>query len=448
MAFCTDFSKKRKEPMVTVRAYLSFRSWVVVLLCVLLSELVVKGSLVVPCVDRNEAYAGAWVASVDLLVQNHFFNDSNSMPVVSGEMASYFLLSNAMQETWDGIIHDGRSGAGFNKLKTASQAGGLAVQSADVLDFCAIHLSSVEQSGTHHGPAGASMDDRKAKRTNELHALLKPAIKSLRDETTTSSSTKDATHQVRSDTLVVIPYFAQKKWRMGESQLEHRPVYLQATYQSLVHHFGSSNIVVGVQNRADFEFVRSLGLSGTMPLKDVLKLHQTSAHMKNHQRSHTRLPVALIAEVVGLIKNKSDHYKAYKYVFYSEADMVFNIQPGLSKLMALVDTAPSMVLFPHRLMSYLPSYLAHHNKAAPAPEDELAGARGASSRHRCCSDLLNCTTKSHWVKFSAVPQIHSLYGIPVVLAASHESYRGGSFRLCSLFSRDGDSSSSTSCPGL
>lgn len=106
----------------------------------------------------------------------------------------------------------------------------------------------------------------------------------------------------------MIPYFAQVQWRNAESTLANRPLYLNATYFSLLTHYPSDNIMVAVQNDADHEFILNSGLK----LRAVIKVVITAT-------GFTKLPVAMLKEVIRRIETDDPLVAGIKYVFYCEA---------------------------------------------------------------------------------------------------------------------------------
>lgn len=351
------------------------------------------------------------------------------------------------------------------------------MQSADLFDFAAVHLSSLEKYASHV----PNNNNRKLRRIQEILTLVGP----VQNHFTLRNISRELS--LSKKTLVVIPYFAQVKWRTGESFLESRPLYLNSTYWSLRAQF--ENIVVGVQNQKDYDFItRDSGLR----FYDVIL-------MTINASGYTRLPVALIQHVQKCLLRKSHcPYSSFTYFFYSEADMVYNFRSfeklvnytfqAVSKKQHSIKTGkykklrsrelPPLILVPHRVMTYLPGHLNIVKKKQSYGKMDMLHSQSpiesytevspqlSNQPYSCCMDLFNCTTryepahplsnqKFHgiylllfrcvfiqivflirvqWRKL-AHPEvkIHSYLGLPVVLA-NHHYFNGGEFRTCNLTS--------------
>ena len=331
--------------------------------------------------------------------------------------------------------------------------GGVPVHTSDVLDFAGIHLSSFERYYNHLNKKSINKRERKIQ---EIQVLLSPSIRKLQDMHVHGIEDKAFKNSYGQDTLVVIPYFAQKQWRTAESILQNRPLYLNATYFSLVSHF--SKFAIAVQNEEDKKFAEE---------ESGLLLHAV-LHLKINARGYTKLPVAALQEVTRLALTGNKIMQNIKYIFYCEADMMYTMR-SMNTLMHSLNHE-SFVLFPHRLMTYLPGHLNHIDKKielsnikggnesdldpyfsletsafmsfinksqqgeeATEKEGGMQGQKREGSKYSCCSDLLNCTTRSHWHGLSSEGvRVNRLFGLPVVIATSHDPFEGGKFRVCNI----------------
>ena len=316
---------------------------------------------------------------------------------------------------------------------------GVPVHTSDVLDFAGIHLSSFERYYHHL----MKDKDKRSRKIEQIQALLKPSVERLQLLHASGMADMPFKNTYGEETLVVIPYFAQKQWRTAESILQNRPLYLNATYYSLISHF--SKFVVAVQNREDKNFIEK---------ESGLLLHAI-LQLKINAKGFTKLPVAALHEVTKLTMTGSKIMRNIKYVFYCEADMMYTMR-RMSTLMRSMQNN-EFVLFPHRLMTYLPGHLDYMKKGIETNvietndsdldpyflmengtfisiDDKIQKMRSRKgSKYSCCSDLLNCTTRSHWQELNSdVVSVHRLFGLPVVVATSHDPFEGGKFRVCNI----------------
>ena len=368
--------------------------------------------------------------SLKYLLHNH--------TLVNGEFSSFGMIDWRKRAIYSGVkIGKRRRGD--------TPGGGIPVHTSDVLDFAGIHLSSFERYYHHL----MKERDKRSKKIEEIQKLLAPSVEKLRIMHEYGVEDEGFKSSYGKETLVVIPYFAQKQWRTAESILQNRPLYLNATYFSLISHF--SKIAIAVQNEEDKRFAeKECGLS----LHAIL-------HLKINARGFTKLPVAALQEVARLAVAGDKLMEDINYVFYCEADMMYTMRK-MSTLMRSLNYE-DFVLFPHRLMTYLPGHLKHINKNFKASSveendddldpyfsmdistftssvkqsrDEANPQRQSvirENKYSCCSDLLNCTTRSHWHDLnSAGVSVSRLFGLPVVIATSHDPFEGGKFRVCNV----------------
>ena len=317
-------------------------------------------------------------------------------------------------------------------LYGADIGGGIPAHTSDVLEFAAIHLSSFERYNLH-----IPMKGKRSLLIREVHDLLHPSVEKLAHLNSQGIENSDFKQKIGSETLVMIPYFAQVQWRTAESTLQNRPLYLNATYYSLKSHF--DRFLVGVQNDLDYKFIANSGLS----IESILRLEISV-------KGHTKLPVAMLQEVLRRIKTDDASVRGINYFLYVEADMMFTMR-SMEQLMDKFQYENNLVLFPHRLMPYLPGYLRAIKKQPIGFEldpyftvsgDVRKRSFRSLSSYSCCSDLLNCTTRDHWqLAKSEMVKVHRLYNLPVVVATSHDPFEGGKFRLCNV-------SALQRCPGV
>ena len=177
-----------------------------------------NGFPVVPCFDRGEVYASCWIATKNLVLENKLFATTN-YSYANGEASTFYLIASNPKARW------WNSRNKFNSIKKNNNAllstGGIPVHSRFFLDFAAIHLSSLEKYASHI-PFTAQ---RKSTRISEIQSLVSPVLKNLEIE----AKEKNFISSDSLDTLIMIPFFNQVKWRTGESFLENRPLYLKAT---------------------------------------------------------------------------------------------------------------------------------------------------------------------------------------------------------------------------
>lgn len=190
-------------------------------------------------------------------------------------------------------------------------------QNTKVLDFSAIHLSSFERY-TDHLPR----ENKRQHKIDSVQKLLEPSVAKLIELSKKGLENRKFKQSFGEETLVMIPYFAQVQWRQAESILQNRPLYLNATYYSLITHFPGKSIMVAVQNDIDYDFIMTCGLL----LKAVVKVTVGTS-------GHTKLPVAMLQEVISRIEKKDVLMKDVKYVFYCEA--------GASHRIAISFSTPS-----------------------------------------------------------------------------------------------------------
>ena len=338
--------------------------------------------------------------------------------------------------------------AQFNNIPTPrrpkpeTNGGGIPFHSADVLDFAGVHLSSFERYYSH-----LRMPDKRRYKVEQIQNLLRPAVEKLMKLSMYSPESTDFKRSFGERTLVVIPYFAQKQWRTAESILQNRPLYLNATYYSLLRYF--PHFVVAVQNDKDRDFVENSGLK-------FRGIRQLTINTKGF----TKLPVAALQDVTNLIRINHEIIRGIRYIFYCEADMMYTIKEhAMIKMMQSFSVNKNVVLFPHRLMTYLPGHLNEIRKSYSYIEDinhhfNVAGSKRANESkignknireevsQSCCSDLLNCSTRSHWRDiYDQKVVVSGLYGLPTVIASSHDPFEGGKFRVCNL-------TDTKACPGI
>jgi hypothetical protein len=380
----------------------------------------------------GEIYSGSWLAAADLFVHNDRLLAQN-LSYANGEMSTFLMIDWRKREKFSNIP--------VNKPieKNEILGGGIPVHTSDVMDFAAMHLSSFERYSSHI--KGSNKDDQLVQ---QVLSLLSPAINKLKETLIFGVDRSDFKRRIGAQTLVLIPYFAQVQWRTAESKLSNRPLYLNATYYSLKSHF--SRFIIAVQNDKDYNFVANSGLQ----VDNILRVEVGDG-------GHTKLPVAMLQHVIRGLRQGDEAYSNVKYVFYVEADMMFTLR-FMSKVFNVFQYEKDLVVFPHRLMPYLPGYLESVKKqpigleldpyfsGSTVERDKIikkSPTKRIPSSYSCCSDLLNCTTRSHWVSLkNPSSKINRLYGIPVVISTSHDPFEGGKFRPCNV------TIGQRRCPGL
>lgn len=389
---------------------------------------------ILPCItSMGEIYSGSWLSRAETLTNNNRLLSAN-LSFVNGEQSSFLMIDWRKRERFSGI-----SVRPIDKNEILG--GGIPVHSSDVMDFAAMHLSSFERYNDH-----IKQKEKNFYLIKEIGSLLNPAIGKLMELALLQVARNDFKKRIGSQTIVMIPYFAQIQWRNAESKLLNRPLYLNATYYSLKSHF--DRFVIGVQNQIDYDFVKK---SSGLNIESIL-------HLDSQKLGYTKLPVAMLQEVGRRILSGNDeNFKHVKYVFYVEADMMFTMR-SMSRLFSIFQNEKDLVIFPHRLMTYLPAYvelimkknigseLDPYFQAPIETTDKLKQnslMKRIPSSFSCCSDLLNCTTRVHWQNANSPNiKIQRLYGLPVVIATSHDPFEGGKFRSCNI------TNSPQQCPGI
>ena len=357
-------------------------------LSILLTISLIETVTIVPCFDKAETYAGAHVINIEMLKQNSHLKKVD-VTYINGESSTFmFQLESPQSNFVEFTKEENIINSAYQKsLLKLFPGQGIPVQTADVLDFSAVHLSSLEKYGRHivHAP------NRKERRISDILDLIN-ASKAVNDhwEVKDLSSTGSIEKCLRcAHTLVAIPYFAKERWRSGESMLESRPSYLNATVYGL-QRLGFKNIVVATINREDYDFVHKE--SGLKLLKTMLLSPPKAG--KGSKKGSKMVPIYMLQELSKRLTKQEAWLQGMKALFYIEADTMLAGR-GLDPLLAAVDRYPWLVLQPHRIMTFLPGHLAAIRPGRDNRGVELLGLL-EGRRSSCCADLLNGTTRKHW----------------------------------------------------
>lgn len=284
------------------------------------------------------------------------------------------------------------------------RAQGMVMQTLDVLDFSAIHLSAFERSSKKYKHIlWPSREDQKTKWTHidaireagkQLENLINP-LKSGRNITWTEESKR---------TVVIMPFLGGAMGA-GHSELGNRFIYLKTCFWSLYEFF--PNIVAGVSRQEDVDWAwKESGL----PFYDIMRIDglPKSAGLPLSTVRHTKAKLA------------SGEWP-FDYVFFTESDQIL-ISRQLPMLHDHLKRYPRRMLLPHRLMPYSDRVIKeiHKRSVDPVPNKWM--------NQSCCLPRQNCQERKTWLSISNpnLP-VMNYYGLYVPLGNNNflnEEYRG------------------------
>ena len=402
------------------------------------------------CVNEGEAFSGSWLTTTMHLLSH---NSSYDLATANGELAAFLVIeTRRSRKAWSPV--------------------GALMQTLDVLDLSVIHLSAYERLYRKYGfsiEAPKVAADIKSAMERSASLLESHARERERQRAGATMNLKDAFDLAstgrrspptppkggrRSAVLALHPWLGSVKG-YSHSETTFRLAYLRACMWSSLAL--TRDVVVGVVSEED----RRLILEAKLPAFEVIVFPSLP--------STTALPVALVQWAQRALSPGGGLSKAgYRYVFYSEADQVLVLRPGMQRhLEEFLTRYKRRVLVPHRLIPYPGAVLDGFNRSLPASagvregegvvkaavgtvslQDIYRATIGSSSppppagrgqgqewaAHQCCLPRQNCETREQWRKpwdrrrdgeEFFLPLVW-LQGLPTALGNSdfyHENYR-------------------------
>ena len=290
---------------------------------------------------------------------------------------------------------------------------GMIMQSLDVLDFSAIHLSAFERSSKKHKHSlWTSRADLKTAWHN-IDPVKHAGIELEKINNPKKNGGRKIVYSEEAKRTVVVMPFLGGAMGAGHSELGNRFEYLKACFWSF-HEF-VPNIAMGVTRQEDVDW--AMNESG-LPFYDII-LHETLPKSAS-------LPVATTQQVKKrLISGAWD----FDYVFFTESDQIL-ISRSLQMMYDHLKIYPSRMMLPHRLMPYSNRVIQEvHNRTVDIMEGHVN--RNDWMKQSCCMPRQNCGERKSWrsIKDDNVPIIN-YYGLYVPLG--NVNFLDEKYRFCSL----------------
>jgi hypothetical protein len=266
---------------------------------------------------EHESYAGAWLAPKKRLLDS--YRQLNRTTNLEGSTMAV---------------------SGYGRRQDPR----VAIMSRDFFDFQVLHLSVttnfVESIGRAGGPA--TFGERLKSR---VHEQMVQTVRELARPLSSMGAHGDL--RLLNHTIALIPFtgFAASTDK-SEFQAKIRKLYFQATFHSVYRYIRTIIVTVPTQN--DFDVLVSMKL----PIWKIFNFKARYDLKVNteHPLSTVRLPKHSIMHVVG--KMQSDPaYSRFRYVYYSEGDLVLHVRSEAQLLDALDRSGGNFAAAPHRMQS-------------------------------------------------------------------------------------------------
>jgi len=322
------------------------------------------------CYDAGEAYGASYLISKEHLILQ---NTNYSLNWVNCEMASFIMMhqrNRALRKGTPGTI----------------------IQSLDVLDFAAIHLSAYERVLRRYGRL---VKKQTFPGTVEVVRTVTQTMINRRD----SGVYVDRSIPELNRTLVVMPFLGTGMGS-GHSVLANRYEYLKACFWSIYPEM--PHIVVGVTSQADYDYCRH---ESGLPFYDVIYNRNLPKGASN--------PVSTVQQVKARFLNGTYDFD---YMFFTESDQVLVMREA-RQLYDILQNNPRYIIIPHRLMPYPHVVVKMRLKRGLVRTvDHDHGWRNMS----CCMQRQNCRHRKDWIPLlnPAVPLL-SIYGLITPLGNSN-----------------------------
>jgi hypothetical protein len=334
-----------------------------------------------------EAYSASYLTTKEhiLAIKSEGYN----LTWVNCEMASFIHMKES------------------NNFYKNANGHGLIVQTLDVLDFSAIHLSAFERSSKKYKHnLWKTKNDLKVEWT-KIDPVIK-AAKFLENLNNPNKSNSKITWSEEANRTVAIMPFLGGAMGAGHSELGNRFEYLKACFWSIYEFI--PNIVAGVSRQEDVDWAwKESGL----PFYDILLLEGLP--------KSASLPVATTQQTKR--KLQSGEWD-FDYVFFTESDQIIisRILPTLHDHLKLY---PRRMILPHRLMPYSDRVMIEVHKR------EIDKDMNKWMHQSCCLQRQNCVERKTWysIKDQHVPVIN-YYGLYVPLG--NVNFLDEKYRSCKI----------------
>eukprot|EP00603_Paraphysomonas_imperforata_P007358 CAMPEP_0114422952 /NCGR_PEP_ID=MMETSP0103-20121206/5885_1 /TAXON_ID=37642 ORGANISM="Paraphysomonas imperforata, Strain PA2" /NCGR_SAMPLE_ID=MMETSP0103 /ASSEMBLY_ACC=CAM_ASM_000201 /LENGTH=371 /DNA_ID=CAMNT_0001591573 /DNA_START=88 /DNA_END=1203 /DNA_ORIENTATION=+ len=333
------------------------------------------------CIGGGEAYGASY-----LITKEHLLLQFTDLPLnwVNCELASFMMMT--------------------PKRSLKPNHNGQIIQSLDVLDFSAIHLSAYER----------------LTRRNHYKKFYKktPADTIEKMALSTASLKKRIANDVNIEktpelqrTLAVMPFFGTGMGS-GHSVLANRYKYLETCFWSIYSEI--PHIVVGVTSQVDYDYCKN---ESGLPFFDVILNKDLPRGSSN--------PVSTVQQVKK--RFQSGEYD-FDYMFFTESDQVLLMRKS-AEMFQILKNHPRYIIIPHRLMPYPETIVKkklHKNWANDGQDVDHSWYNMS-----CCLPRQNCKNRKGWtsVKSESVP-IVSAYGLLTPLG--NTNFLDEVYRFCTM----------------
>jgi len=339
------------------------------------------------CNGVFEAYSASYLTTKEhmLAIKSEGYN----LTWVNCEMASFIHMKES------------------NNFFKNANGHGMIVQTLDVLDFSAIHLSAFERSSKKYKHnLWKTKNDLKVEWT-KIDPVIK-AAKYLENLNNPNISKIEIVWSEEAKRTVAIMPFLGGAMGAGHSELGNRFEYLKACFWSIYEFI--PNIVAGVSRQEDVDWAwKESGL----PFYDILLLEGLP--------KSASLPVATTQKTKK--KLQSGEWD-FDYIFFTESDQIIisRILPMLHDHLKLY---PRRMILPHRLMPYSDRVITEVHKR------EIDKDMNKWMHQSCCLQRQNCVERKTWynIKDAHVPIIN-YYGLYVPLG--NVNFLDEKYRSCNI----------------
>lgn len=334
------------------------------------------------CMGGGEAYGASY-----LTTRQHLLEQYTDLPLnwVNCELASFMMMT--------------------PKRSLKANHTGQIIQSLDVLDFSAIHLSAYER-----------LTRRKHykkffKKKNSVNTVEVMEDSTISLKKRISNNIHIETSPELKKTLAVMPFLGTGMGS-GHSILVNRYKYLHACFWSIYSEI--PNIVVGVSSQVDYDYCKN---ESGLPFYDVILNKDLPRGSSN--------PVSTVQQVKK--RFQSGEYN-FDYMFFTESDQILLMRKS-AEMFKILKMHPRYVIIPHRLMPYPETILTKklHKTWANQGLDPYHSWYNMS----CCLPRQNCRNRKGWksIKSDEVPVV-SAYNLLTPLG--NTNFLDEVYRHCSL----------------
>ena len=201
--------------------------------------------------------------------------------------------------------------------------------------------------------------------------------------------------------LSIVPFYGQSEpgWDIS-TRLENKLPYLELTVESLT----ANDMLIGVQNKKDFEIVKSVAPDAYIIFFDTAKIE----------------PKYLLYNTVNYVQQHvDDEFLQYEFFFYSDADQVLYMTDEIERniIVNLRKNSDRLYVSPHRLEQVPRRQEGRRLIRFSSPEKQLVEFSGKKkesnnryifSNHLAIGEVMKVYKEDN--KFYVCTDIHNAYG--------------------------------------